>query len=185
MQRITVLFSLLVVCLVTTLQAQTPKPDPEVQKLHVLLGHWTYEGEYKPGPLGPGGKITGVYDTRMILGGFFLQAQETEKGAMGTTHNLEIDSYDPVNKNFISNLYQSDGTKFSGTLTVSGNTITWAGTWVIGGKEYQFKEPLVLAGDSMSGMAKGEISADGKTWMPFFEGTFSKVKSAPKKQASK
>ena len=181
MKRINVLISLLGVGLVTTLQAQAPKPDPEVKKLHALVGHWTYEGEYKPGPLGPGGKITGVYDARMILGGFFLQAQETEKGAMGKTQNLEIDAYDPVNKNFVSNLYQSDGTKFSGTLTISGNTITWAGTWVIGGKGYQFKEPLVLAGDSMSGTAKGEVSADGKTWVPLFEGKFVKVKAAAKK----
>ncbi len=183
MQRISMLLLLLVVCFATAVlaQAPAPKPDPALRKLSVLVGHWTYDGEYKPGPLGPGGKITGVYDAHMILGGFFMQAQETEKGAMGETRNLEIDAYDPVNKTFTSDLYQSDGTKFSGTLTVAGNTITWAGRWVIAGRTYYFKEPFVLAPDLMSGAAKGEISTDGKTWTPFFEGKFTKAKPAPKK----
>jgi len=52
-QRSSLLLSLIVICFVTPLRAQTsaPKPDPELKKLHVLVGHWTYEGEYKPGPL--------------------------------------------------------------------------------------------------------------------------------------
>jgi Protein of unknown function (DUF1579) len=145
------------------------------------VGHWTYEGEYKPGPLGPGGKVTGVYTERTILGGFFLQGQETEKGAMGETHWLEIDGYDPVNKNLTFNGYISDGSRYSGTFIVDGNTVTWTGKFLVEGKEYPFKEPFVLAPDKMSGTAKAEISADGKTWTPFFEGKFVKAKPAAKK----
>jgi hypothetical protein len=63
------------ICLVAPLRAQTsaPKSDPELKKLHVLIGHWTHEGEYKPGPLGGGSKVKGVWGARMILGGFFLK----------------------------------------------------------------------------------------------------------------
>jgi len=60
MQRISALLFLLVFCFATAMQAQAPKPDPEMKKLGVLVGHWTYEGEYKPGPLGPGSKIVGA-----------------------------------------------------------------------------------------------------------------------------
>jgi hypothetical protein len=88
---------LLVVCFVTALLAQAPssapKPDPELKKLAVLVGHWTYEREYKPGPLGPGGKITSVYDGQMILGGLLFQARMTEKGAMGVMRALEIERF--------------------------------------------------------------------------------------------
>lgn len=184
MQRIHILL-FVVACFATVMQAQAPppapKPDPELKKLQVLVGHWTYQGEYKPGPLGPGGKITGEYTAQMILGGFCLQGRYTEKGAMGETRFLEIDAYDPVNKSFTSNLYSDDGTTISGMITVSGNTFTWEGKWVVAGKQYQFKEPFILAADFMSGTAKGEISADGKTWTPFFEGKFAKAKPAPKK----
>jgi hypothetical protein len=185
MQRFRILPLLLVVCFATALLAQAPssapKPDPELKKLAVLVGHWTYEGEYKPGPLGPGGKITGVYDGQMILGGFLFQARMTEKGAMGVIRALEIERYDTVNKNVASSVYEDDGSTFLGVVTVSGNTVTWAGKFVAGGKEYSLREPLGLAPDLMSGTAKGEISVDGNTWTPFFEAQYTKAKPAPKK----
>jgi hypothetical protein len=165
------------------MQAQTaaPKPDPALRKLHVLVGHWTYEGEYKPGPLGPGGKVTGEYAAQMILGGFFLQGRYTEKGATGEARFLEIDGYDAANKNLTFHLYADDGSTFSGVLTASGNTFTWTGKLVTGGKQYQIKEPFVCAGDFMSGTQRGEVSADGKTWTPFFEAKYTKAKPAAKK----
>jgi hypothetical protein len=74
MTRITVLLFALVVCFATAAQAQTqaPKPDPALKKLAVRVGHWTYEGENNPGPLGLGGKYTGEATCQMILGGFFF-----------------------------------------------------------------------------------------------------------------
>jgi hypothetical protein len=185
MQRFRILPLLLVAYFATALLAQAPssapKPDPELKKLAVLVGHWTYEGEYKPGPLGPGGKITGVYDGQMTLGGFLFQARMTESGAMGVMRALEIERYDTVNKNVASSVYQDDGSAFLGVVTVNGNTVTWAGKFVAGGKEYSFREPLVLALDLMSGTAKGEISVDGQKWTPFFEAQYTKTKPAPKK----
>jgi hypothetical protein len=52
MRRISLLLFLLVFCSATAMQAQAPapKPGPEAKKLSVYLGHWTYEGESKPGP---------------------------------------------------------------------------------------------------------------------------------------
>jgi len=155
--------------------------DPEMKKLNVLVGRWTYEGEYKPGPLGPGGKITGEYTIQMILKGFFLEARQTEKGAMGETRSLEIVAYDPVSKNFVFNIYRDNGSTSSGTVTVSGNTITWEGKCIVDEKKFLSKDPFVFAGDWTSASAKTEISADGKTWTPFFEGKLTKAKPAPKK----
>jgi len=46
---------LIALCFATTMRAQTsaPKPSPELKKLLPLVGHWTYEEEWKAGPLGP------------------------------------------------------------------------------------------------------------------------------------
>jgi hypothetical protein len=183
MKRLVIALSVvaLIFPVVILAQTQAPKPDPGLKKLQVLVGHWTYEGEYKAGPLGPGGKITGEYTGEMILGGFFYQDREIEKGSTGEMHNLGMYAYDPVNKNFAFNLYQDDGSTCSGTLTISGNTLTWAGKLVVAGKQYQFKEPFILTPDLMTGTAKCEISVDGNTWIPFFEGKFAKAKPAPKK----
>jgi hypothetical protein len=183
MQRISILLLALVVCFATAMQAQAPapKPDPEVKKLHVLVGHWTIEGEFKPGPLGPGGKWTGVDNCRMILGGFFFQCQLSGKVAESEVRLLEIDGYDPVNKNFSSRLYIGDGSTFSGVSTVTGNTWTWTGKWTAAGKEYQYKEAFILSPDLTGATNRSEISVDGKTWVPFGESKWTKAKPAAKK----
>ncbi len=183
MKRTIALRFLLAFCSATVMRAQAPapKPGPEVKKLHADLGHWTYEGEAKPGPWGPGGKFTGEFDGRMILGGFFFQGRWTEKGPTGEDRGIELDGYDPVNKNFSSELYFDDGSRFSGALTVAGNTWTYEGKLVMAGKQYQFKGTFVFAPDLASGTYKTEISLDGKTWTTSGESKWTKVQPAPKK----
>jgi len=183
MQRISILLFASVFCFATPMQAQAPAPKPnlEVKKLLPLVGRWTYEEEDKPGPLGAGGKSSGEYTAQMILGGFFMQGVEREKGAAGKMLALGIEAYDPSTKNFTSNWYYSDGTVFSGTLTASGNTFTWAGKLVVAGKQYLMKEPFVISPDLMSGTITEEISVDGKTWVPAAVVKCAKVKPAPKK----
>jgi len=183
MKRISLLLSLLVVCFVTAVQAQAPapKPAPELKQLHILLGHWTYTCDYQAGPLGPASKATGEYTNQMILGGFFMKGQWMEKSASGELGGLEIYRYDPENKNFAFSGYENEGSTYSGTATVSGNTVTTTGKFFVGGKEYSSKATINYAADGMSATWKAEISADGKTWVPWFDQPMTKVKPAAKK----
>jgi hypothetical protein len=183
MQRISVLLLVLVLFSATAMQAQAqaPKPDPAFKKLHVFVGHWTYEGEAKPGPLGPGYKFAGEYDGRMILGGFFFEGRWTEKGPTGETRGLDIEEYDPVNKNIAGNWYLSDGSRWSVTSTMAGNTDTIEGKAVLAGKQYQYKGTFTFAPDLASATFKEEISVDSKTWTPLQESQWTKAKPAAKK----
>ena len=164
-----------------SVQASAPEPDPELKKLSVFLGHWRRVREYKPGLLGPPGKFTIDWTTRMILGGFFLEGRLKQKGPTGWTQGLEIFGYDPVNKNFPHQAYTDDGSTFSGVLTVAQNTYTWTGQFAVAGKPYQAKATFIPAADLASGTFEGEISVDGKTWTPWFEEKYTKVKPAAKK----
>ena len=58
----------------------------------------------------------------MILGRFFLETRSTEKNPMGEARSLEIDWYDPVNRNFPGSIYESGGGVLSGIGIFSGNT---------------------------------------------------------------
>ena len=128
MQEMAFLFSLGALCFVPVVPAQSaPKPDPELGKLQVLVGRWTY-GEYKSGFWGPGGKKQGEANYRFSLNGFVLEGQETEKSGEGQSHLLEIDAYDVANKHISSSVYTDDGTTYSAVITLAGNTITWEGT---------------------------------------------------------
>jgi hypothetical protein len=145
------------------------------------VSHWRAEVEAKAGPLGPAGKITLEYPGRMILGGFFYQARWTGKGAWGEIQGFQIDKYDPLNRNLVSNWYQNDGTTFSGVLTVTERIYTWIGEFVITGKPYHFEDVITFAPDFRSAAVRSEISLDGKTWTLLTEGTYAKTQPASKK----
>ena len=183
MKRICLVFTFLFVSLVAPAQSQdaTHQPDVEFNKLQVLVGHWTYNGEYKSGPWGPATKIKGEWMYEFVLNGFILQGHCTEKSSEGEIHYLEIAEFDSFAKNIADSVAGDDGSRYSGRIVFSGKTPIWIETFVIGGKQYQFREPFELSADLMSATAKGEISEDGKTWMPFFEGTFTKVVPSVKK----
>jgi hypothetical protein len=181
MTRTSALLFLLVFCPATATQAQAPEPGPEAKKLHVLVGHWTYEGESKAGPLSPGGKYTGEMTCQMILGGFFLQCQVSGKADGSEARLIEIDGYDPVNKSFSCQSYFDDGSTFPRVLTIAGNTWTYVGKLAAAGKEYQYKDSLIFAPDLASATEEAQISVDGKTWTPFTESKWTKAQPAAKK----
>ncbi|HYA64687.1 MAG TPA: DUF1579 family protein [Candidatus Sulfotelmatobacter sp.] len=183
MQRISLLLSLLIVCFVTAAQAQTTmrRPDPGLKQLQILLGHWTYEGEYKPGPLASASKVSGEFDNRMILSGFFLKGEWSEKSANGPLAGLEVLRYDPGNKNIAITGYQNDGSTYSGALPVSGNTVTTAEKFIVGRKEYVARGTLSYTADWTSATWHEEISTDGKIWVPWWEFTLTKVRPATRK----
>jgi hypothetical protein len=164
-------------------QAPAPKPDPELKKLSGVVGHWTYEGEAKPGPGGSGGKVTGEQDVRWILKGFYQETRQREKGPAGESQSLEIDGYDPANKTLTFAVYDDQGGVASGVEAFSsGTTQTYSGKWVEGGgKQYLIRGTVVFAPDFLSFTWKGESSTDGKAWIPAFEVKATKAKAAPKK----
>ena len=145
------------------------------------MGHWTVDLDLKAGPLGPGGKITAEFEGEMVLGGFFFQGLWNEKGVLGEYKAFEVIWYDPVNKNYPCNWYQDNGTVTTGAMTIKGDTQIWeGGKYILGGKPYYFRDTFVFSPDLMSVTEKAEISADGKTWMPFWDGKYTKATLALK-----
>lgn len=184
MKRIAVSVGLVLLVFAVSLWAQTaaPRPDPEIKKFDVFLGHWTYTAEYKAGPLGPASKATGELDIKKILGGFYFQSQGIEKGPEGERQLVEIVGYDPGNKRFFSNEYHSDGTMLAGTYASNANIWTFNGMIAVERKPIIVKNVITVAADMMSVIAKGEISLDVKTWVPWIEAKYTKVLTpAPQK----
>jgi len=184
MKRVSILLSLLVVCLFATIQAQTvaPKPDPEIQKMSLAVGHWKYEGEIKPSPidLAPG-KIKEEWFGQMTLGGFFFERRVKGTGPNGDFEFLDIDWYDPASKSLTFAIYRNNGKVSTGLFEDNGNVITVRWKATAGGKEYQMRATFTFAPDGMNMDYKGEYSPDGQTWTTFGEGKAVKVEPAEKK----
>lgn len=148
--------------------SQPPKPDPEQQKLQLWVGEWTYEGESPTSFLGPSEKFTGGMTTRFILNGLGSETIENEQSPSGETQDVEVDAYDPVTKSYRYIVVSSDGSFDQGSIKVNGSVLTWEGIWEANGKRYKNRGTNTVAPDGMSFIRHGEISEDGKTWVPWF-----------------
>ena len=183
MKRTMIAVGLMILFLVVSVAAQAPasKAGPEQKKLYVWNGEWTYEGEVMASPLGPAEKFTGKSNTKMILDGLVQETRYEEKHPSGLLHGIGITAYDPVNKNYVSNGYDSNGWMQMGTATVNGNVWDWSFTLVSGSKQYKMRAKDVLSADLMSDTYTIEISTDGQTWTPAVVIHLTKVKAAQKK----
>ena len=67
-----------------------PKPGPEHQRLGAFVGNWTFVGEMKAGPMGPGGKMTGADRIQWFADNLAIERRFDGKGPMGSINGLEI-----------------------------------------------------------------------------------------------
>src|SRR3989454_7285461 len=75
--------------------AAAPKPGPEHQKLAYFAGRWSESADIKPGPMGPGGKMTETSTCEWFSGGFYLVCRlllEKKKGERSEEHTSELQS---------------------------------------------------------------------------------------------
>jgi hypothetical protein len=179
MKRTMVALAALMACTVLVLAqtTQAPKPGPEHQKLAAFVGNWTFEGEMKPGPMGPGGKVTGTDRVQWLPGGFFLERRFDGKGPAGEMKGVEIMGYDPAKKVYTYTYFDSMGATGSGTMTVSGDTWNATGTTNVGGKSMHERCALTFAAVGTSLNIKCDGSTDGKSWASTFEGKATKPKT--------
>jgi len=115
----------------------------------------------------------------MILGGFFLEGQEEDKGDSGMVYQgMYVVGYDPVKKTYFGHGFENDGNATSSSSTVSGNIWTDHGTRKdSAGKVYKTKSVETYSSDGNTSTFEAEYSPDdGKSWLPLWKGSMKKVK---------
>lgn len=103
-------------------QSSSPTPPKELQKWGAWIGDWALSGAAKDTPTGPEYKFDWYLHEHWILGGFFVQVDQTWKGNGQELHSLEILSYDPVKKIHSSSGFSSDGSTWALTATFDSLT---------------------------------------------------------------
>jgi hypothetical protein len=151
-------------------QMNMPKPGPEHKKLDYFTGNWTCDGESKPGPMGPGGKMTMTDDSKWMDGGFFVVIHSQYKSPMGIGSGLAFLGYDGDEKKYTYNEFNSDGEAIVSKGTVDGADWTWIGEMKPAGKG-RFSEKILSA---TSYTFKFEMSSDGANWTLFLDGKCTK-----------
>ena len=133
-------FVVAALCLPVAAAAQAPpapKPGPEQQRLAYYVGKWSGEGEMKPGPMGPGGKMTSTDTCEWFEGRFSVICRSEGTSPAGPMKSIGILGYSPEEK-----VYTYYGVGNSGMImtsipkgTVQGNTWIYTDEGVMGGQK--------------------------------------------------
>ncbi|HEY1464719.1 MAG TPA: DUF1579 family protein [Terriglobales bacterium] len=152
---------------------QAPQPAPETKSLEYFVGSWTVDSDLKPGPMGPGGKMTSTEKWDWMDGKYFIVAHTTMSGAMGNGSGLAVMGYNANQKKFTYNEFDSMGEAENATGTFDGTTWSWISDENMGGQamkgRYTAKE---VSATTYS--FKFEMSQDGTNWTTVMDGTATK-----------
>ena len=163
---------------VTVAQApKMPQPPPEVKRLEYFVGTWKAEYEIKPGPMGPGGKMSTVDQSRFMPGGFFLEIRTEGSGTIGVLKGLAVMGYDVAEKVYTYDAFNNLGEADHFKGSVQGDTWTWNSEGMMDGKPTKLRFSAREVSPTMYTM-KFEMGT-GSEWTTVMEG------KATKKAANK
>jgi hypothetical protein len=151
-----------------------PKPGPEQKAMAFFVGKWTSQGELKPGPLGPGGQMTGADSCEWFAGGFQIVCRGEGKGPMGSMKSLGVIAYSAADKAYTFYGIDSLGTSEVSTGNKSGDTWTFTATSSYGGQTFKSRYTIVQTSPT-SYTFKWESSPEGTTWTTLMEGKATKA----------
>jgi hypothetical protein len=137
-----------------------PQPSPANKKLGVFVGTWKDEAEMKPGPFGPGGKLSLTETCEWFTGGFSVVCHTDTTGFMGDLKTLTVLTYDPDEKLYRFYEFNSVGLSESAKGTVDGDTWMFDGESKMGGKVIKSRSTIRLSSPD-SAVVRSEVSVDG------------------------
>jgi len=154
-------------------QMPMPKPAPELAKLDYLAGNWISDADLKPGPFGPGGKVSSTDNASWMEGKFFLVMHSKFTGAMGDGSSTAYFGYNADKKVYTYNEFNSMGQATYSEGTIDGDTWSWTSDENMGGQKFKGRFIMKVVSPT-SYTYKYEMSQDGTSWTTGMEGKATK-----------
>jgi hypothetical protein len=154
-------------------QMEMPKPAPELKKLDMLSGSWTLDGDMKPSPMGPGGKMAENEKCEWMEGGFFLICHTDFKGVMGNGTGISILGYSTDDKGYTYREFNSWGEFDDSKGSVDGDTWTWTSDEKMGTVTMKGRFTMKIT-SATSYTFMFEMSQDGTKWTNVMDGKATK-----------
>jgi len=156
-------------------QMEMPKPAPELKKLDLLAGTWTLDFDMKPGPMGPGGKITETQKCAWMEGSFYLVCNSTYTGSMGNGSGVAYMGYSSDDKVYTYRDFNSWGEFGDSKGQNDGDTWTWTSDEKMGGMTMKGRFTMKNV-TATSYTCMYEMSQDGTKWNLVMDGKATKAK---------
>jgi hypothetical protein len=153
-----------------------PKPGPEHKRLGFYVGKWSTEGEVKPGPMGPGGKMKSTDTCEWFEGNYSVVCRYEGTGPMGPSKGIGILGYNPEEK--VYTYYGVDNSSMNMASvpkgTVKGDTWTYTDEGTMGGKKFKTRVTIKEVSPTQQSFRMDIQGPDGK-WAPMMESKSTKV----------
>lgn len=172
MSKCRLAFSFGILAMVGTALAQTPeapKPGPEHKVMDFFAGSWLTEGEMKPGPFGPGGKVTSRDVCQWFEGGFQLVCKGRGTGPMGPMISMGVLAYKAADRTYTYYGIDNAGLSELSIGRRSGKTWTFTSTANMAGQSFKSRYTMVET-SPVSYTYVWETSTDGTNWSTMLEG---------------
>lgn len=153
--------------------AQTPAPNPEMQRWEPLIGKWVGQEEQRTKPDGPWEKVSSEWEIRWMTGRFFVETPGKMRWPDGREFSwAQIHGYDASRKTHFTTYYSNGGVVGTSTALWTGTTVKMEGVDLAAdGTKTSLRCTWVHANDYRSVEATCEQLTDGRWWV------FRKVKS--------
>jgi hypothetical protein len=155
---------------------ESPKPTPEHARLGYFVGKWEGEGEWKPGPMGPGGKVTSSDTCEWFEGRFSVICRSEGTTPAGPMKSIGILGYSSEEK--VYTYYGVDNTNMTMASvpkgTLKGDTWTYTDESTMGGKKVKSRVTIKEVSPTSYTFKMEMQGPDGK-WAPAMESKQTKV----------
>ena len=116
--------------LVSAAMAQAPQasqstPSAAVQRLGYFAGDWKVSGTTHIGPNTPAAPFTTTEQGEWLPGGYFLEVKMVTHGPLGDVHTVRMMEYNPADKAYTFNEYNSLGEHVLAIGHIDGDTWGW------------------------------------------------------------
>jgi hypothetical protein len=149
---------------------EPPKPGPEHQRLAYFVGKWKAEGEIKPGPMGPGGRMSTTDDCQWFEGKYSVICRSEGTTPMGPSKSIGILGYNPEEKVYTYYGVDNSGMNMASVAkgNLKGDTWTYTDQGTMGGQKYKSRVIIKEISPKSYSFKMDMQGPDGK-WMPMME----------------
>lgn len=150
--------------------ATATAPTPEQQIMGYFIGNWSLQGTTKISPTSPPAEFHGKEKSEWVSGQHFVETHTDMHGPMGDTRSTRVMEYNPADKVYTYNAYNSLGEHIMAVGHLDGNTWTWTAEQKLNGVTVPARYTFNFVSKN-SYTFKSEVeSPDGK-WAVVMEGT--------------